>query len=123
MAFTGSIRLRPPTRFVDLGPEALADCDAMICRPRDGFTVESSLHFPVADNERLRAVSLHARASRADEDSLGGAVYRRLQFAGGMTLHLTQAFAAEFGYVVQKERLGAPTLSNNVLSVSFTAEF
>ncbi|HIF06243.1 MAG TPA: hypothetical protein EYQ64_04645 [Gemmatimonadetes bacterium] len=90
---------------------------------RDGFTIESSVRLPVAENDRLQAVSLHVRASRADEDNLAGGVYRRLQFAGALTAHLTRAFDAQLAYVVQWERRSAPNLSNNVFSLSFTAEF
>ena len=90
---------------------------------RAGFTVQSSLRFPVANNERLQAVSLHARAGRADEDNLAGGVYRRLQFAGGTTLHMTRAFDVQLSYVVQQEGRDTPTYENNVFSLSFTAEF
>ena len=90
---------------------------------RDGFTVESSLRLPIPENDRLQAVSLQVRASRADEDNLTGGVYRRLQFAGGTMLHLTRRFDAQFSYVVHQEGRNTPTYSNNVFSLSFTVEF
>ncbi|NCG32052.1 MAG: hypothetical protein GWP44_04150 [Proteobacteria bacterium] len=90
---------------------------------RDGFTIESSYRFPLANNDRLEAVRLHARVSRADEDNLAGGVYRRLEYSGAMSLAVTSAFDIRLAYILQKEDLDAPTLSNNILSLSFTAKF
>ena len=61
--------------------------------------------------------------SRADEDNLAGGVYRRLEYSGAMSLAVTRAFDIRLAYILQKEDLDAPTLSNNILSLSFTAKF
>ena len=90
---------------------------------RDGFTIESSYRIPVTDNDRLSSVGLHARVSRAEEDNLAGGVYRRLEYSGAMSLEVTRAFDIQLAYVLQQEDRDAPVVSNNILSLSFTAKF
>lgn len=92
---------------------------------RDGFTIESSYRLPVADNDRLSAVGLHARVSWAEEDNVVGDVYRRRQYSGAMSFELTRAFGVQVGYVLQQDRaaLDLPLLWNQVLGLSFTAKF
>lgn len=89
---------------------------------REGLTVETAYLIPV-DGERFRGVSLQARGSFADEDRLDGTVFRRVQWAFGGTLHLTRSLRGKIGYVVQREGLDAPDISNNLFSISLTAEF
>jgi hypothetical protein len=90
---------------------------------RDGFTIESTYRVPITNSDRLSSFGLHARVSRAEEDNLAGGVYRRLGYSGAMSLAVTKAFDIRLAYVLQQEELDAPEVSNNILSLSFTAKF
>ncbi len=89
---------------------------------RDGLTVEPSYTFR-RESERLGALTLVGRYSRADEETLAGAKLRQTQLGIGVNGQITRAFKVRAGFVSQGEGRDLPDLDNDAFSFSLTAEF
>ena len=88
---------------------------------RSGFTVEPSWTFSIGTSQK--SLSLHFRASSADEELLGGGEQRLGQFGGGIVLGFKRGLKLRASYLALTEGLQAPSASNDFFSLGITAEF
>lgn len=89
---------------------------------RDGLTVEPRYAFDL-QSRRLKRLLLHGRYSFANEETLAGTTFKRLQYGMGVNFHITAVFQAKVGYVIQQEERSAPEVDNDAFNFSLTAEF
>lgn len=89
---------------------------------RDGLTVEPSYTYR-RESERLGAITLVGRYSRAGEETLAGAKLRQRQLGIGVNGQITRAFKMRAGFVSHRESKDLPNLDNDSFSFGLTAEF
>ena len=89
---------------------------------RSGMTLEPSYTLR-RDASRFGEISLVARYSMSDEDTMAGGTLKRTQTGIGVSAAATSQLDLEVGYVSQDEDDDMPKLDNNAFTISLTSHF
>ncbi|MCZ6633352.1 MAG: hypothetical protein O7G87_08095 [bacterium] len=90
---------------------------------RKGYTLEPALKldFSAKELRNLDAITLFARYSMAEEETLSNTTIKRTQLGAGLMFHFTKAMQGKISYVAQREKQAE--IDNDLFSFSLTAEF